>query len=150
MATRQIVATLVGCGLAVGLAAAADAQVRRRIVTTDGSMAVRSEPFVVKGDIRCPDGFAVQLQGRVYVFQDRQNPAQFGGVDESCWVNPPFDPVGAVQFLPVGDCVLCAPLPDGATASGGGVSRSPGGNAGRGTPGAGSGALPSGSGNVGD
>lgn len=144
MPTRQIVAILVGCGLALGHAAAADAQVRRRVITTDGSMAVRSEPFVVKGDIRCPEGFAVQIQGRVYAFQDGQTPAQFGGVDESCWVNPPVDPAGAVRFLPVGDCVLCAPLPDGA-ATGGGISRAPGGNAGAGAGGRGSGALPSGS-----
>jgi hypothetical protein len=153
MTTRQIVSTVVGGALAVGLAMPADAQVRRRIITTDGSVAVQSEPFVVKGDIRCPEGFVVQVQGRVYAFQDRQTPAQFGGVDEACWVNPPFDPVGTVHFLPIGDCVLCAPLPPGATTSGGGVSRSPGGNAGRGAVGGGGGnggALPSGSGDVGD
>lgn len=151
MRARQIVSGAVAGAVVLGLAASADAQARRRVITTEGSLAVQSEPFVVKGDIRCPEGFAVQVQGRVYAFHDRQTPPQFGGVDEACWVNPPFDPFGAVAFLPVGDCVRCAPLPAGTTASGGGVSRSPGGNAGVGAPGGGgSGALPAGSSPAGD
>ncbi|MCW5890127.1 MAG: hypothetical protein KIT14_06195 [bacterium] len=63
-------------------------------------------------------------------------------------MNPLADVAETVRFVPVGDCVLCAPLPPGTTTSGG-VSRSPAGDAGRSTAG-GSGALPSSSGHVGD
>ncbi|MCW5890128.1 MAG: hypothetical protein KIT14_06200 [bacterium] len=75
MTARRIVSGVVGCALLAGIVAPAGAQVRRRIITTEGSMAVQSQPFVVKGDIRCPDGFAVQLQGRARTVTRRRSSA---------------------------------------------------------------------------